>query len=263
MKNSTILQNNSNAWRRTVFILFSVVFWILIWHIAAIMLDNRLLLPTPLQVGKTLLALGSDLEFYKITANSLLRIAKGLLFGVIIGIATAGLSAISEFFNVLFSPLVAVTKATPVASFIILVWSFTGGEALPVFISAIIVIPVVHANLLTGFKSIGAELREAARVFELSFATKMRVLYLPAVIPYFVSALSSALGLAWKAGVAAEVLAYTSVSIGREIYHAKSTLEMPELFAWTLTVVLISMVFEYAVKQLFKLLPRGYRDATK
>jgi NitT/TauT family transport system permease protein len=78
-----------------------------------------------------------------------------------------------------------------------------------------------------------------------------------------VSALTSSLGLAWKAGIAAEVLAYTSNSIGREIYFAKSTLEMTDLFAWTITVVIISMVFEYAVKQLFKLLPRGYRDATK
>ena len=263
MKTSTMLQNKNTTWKKSVFITFSIVFWICAWYVAAILIDNSLLLPTPFQVCKRLLELGSDSEFYTITVASLSRIALGLLWGVIIGIFTASLSALSDFFNVLFSPLVAVTKATPIASFIILVWSFTGGEILPIFISAIIVIPIVHANLVVGFKSISAELRDTAKIFSLPFKTKMRVLYLPMIIPYFVSALTSTLGLAWKAGIAAEVLAYTSNSIGREIYFAKSTLEMTDLFAWTVTVVAISMIFEYAVKQLLKLLPRGYRDASK
>ncbi len=263
MKTSTMLQNKNFVWKKPLFVVLSILFWLCAWHVAALLIDNSLLLPTPAKVATRLFELCGDLEFYRITAASLSRIALGLLWGVVIGTIIASLSASSDLFAFLFSPLIAVSKATPVASFIILVWSFTGGEILPVFISAIIVVPVVHANLTVGFKSISTELRETAKVFNLPFKTRMRVLYLPMIIPYFVSALTSSLGLAWKAGIAAEVLAYTSNSIGREIYFAKSTLEMTDLFAWTITVVVISMIFEYAVKQLFKLLPKGYRDATK
>ena len=261
MKTSIISRKERSAGVKALLLLLSVAFWIAVWHFASLALNNVLLLPSPLGVAKTLYMLATTPEFYRITATTLWRILQGLLFGLLAGILTSSLAAVSEPLNILFTPLIAVTRATPVASFIILVWSFTGGEVLPVFVSAIIVAPVVHSNLLAGFKSIDVQLRETAKVFELSFATKLRILYFPSVIPFFASALTSALGLAWKAGIAAEVLAYTSTSIGHEIYKAKSLLEMPELFAWTITVIAISMIFEYVIKQLINLLPRGYRNA--
>jgi NitT/TauT family transport system permease protein len=246
-----------------IFTSLCVLIWICIWEIAAIIIDNPLLLPSPITVAKRLFSLACETEFYVTTAASLWRIARGLIIGTLIGIFTSALASRFDFFRVLFSPLIAITKATPVASFIILIWSFTGGEILPVFVSAIIVVPVVHSNLVAGFTNISTDLREAARIFELSFSQRMKLLYFPSVLPYFISAFTSALGLAWKAGIAAEVLAYTTNSIGHEIYKSKAMLEISDLFAWTLTVVVISMIFEYAIKKLFNLLPRGYRDAAK
>ena len=259
MTASTMLKNK-NKKVGPLFALLSILFWIGVWIAAAKWIDNSLLLPSPLVVTIRLSELLRDANFYKITLSTLTRITKGLAWGIIIGTATASLASASKFLNTLFLPLISVTKATPVASFIILVWSFTGGEILPVFVSAIMVVPVVHSNLLGGFGAISKDLRETSKVFGLNFKTRLRVLYLPSVTPYFVSALTSALGLAWKAGVAAEVLAYTTNSIGHEIYRAKSMLEMPDLFAWTLTVIVISIFIEFVVKQLFKLLPRGYKN---
>ena len=261
MKNSTISLSNNTPIKKVAFLFFSILFWLSAWYLVSITLDNILLLPSPLEVARTLTSLLQTSEFYIITATSLWRITQGLLWGLLAGIITSSLASFSEFFNTLFAPLIAVAKATPVASFIILIWSFTGGEVLPIFVSAIIVAPVIHSNLLAGFKSIDPKLKETAKIFDLPFATRLRILYFPSVTPFFVSAFTSALGLAWKAGIAAEVLAYTSTSIGHEIYKAKSMLEMPELFAWTASVVAISMIIEYALKQLIKLLPRGYRNA--
>ena len=259
---ASTMSKNKNSKYGFIFAILSVIFWIGVWLVAAVWIDNQLLLPAPQTVLLRLLELLQSKEFYKITLSTLLRILKGLVWGILVGTTTSSLASASRFFYSLFLPLISVTKATPVASFIILVWSFTGGEILPVFVSAIMVVPVVHSNLLGGFGAISKDLRETARIFGLDFKTRLRVLYLPSVIPYFISALTSALGLAWKAGVAAEVLAYTKNSIGHEIYRAKSMLEMPDLFAWTLTVVVISIIIEYAVKQLFKLLPRGYKNET-
>jgi NitT/TauT family transport system permease protein len=69
-------------------------------------------------------------------------------------------------------------------------------------------------------------------------------LRLPSLTPYFLSACRSAIALAWKAGIAAEVLCVPARSIGRAIYEGKTYLMTEELFAWTFLVVVISVLIE-------------------
>ena len=64
------------------------------------------------------------------------------------------------------------------------------------------------------------------------------------VLPYFLSACRLSLGMCWKAGVAAEVIGVPSGSIGEKLYNAKIYLNTPELFAWTIVIIVISFVFE-------------------
>ena len=64
------------------------------------------------------------------------------------------------------------------------------------------------------------------------------------VLPYFLSACRLSLGICWKAGVAAEVIGVPSGSIGEKLYNAKIYLNTPDLFAWTIVIIVISFVFE-------------------
>ena len=64
------------------------------------------------------------------------------------------------------------------------------------------------------------------------------------VLPYFLSACRLSLGMCWKAGVAAEVIGVPSGSIGEKLYNAKIYLNTPDLFAWTVVIIVISFVFE-------------------
>ena len=64
------------------------------------------------------------------------------------------------------------------------------------------------------------------------------------VLPYFLSACRLSLGMCWKAGVAAEVIGVPSGSIGEKLYNAKIYLNTPDLFAWTIVIIVISFVFE-------------------
>lgn len=67
----------------------------------------------------------------------------------------------------------------------------------------------------------------------------------------FLSTASTAIGLAWKSGVAAEVLSHPAFSMGKALYESKIYLETPDLFAWTLLVVVFSMLFEHCFRRLF------------
>ena len=98
-----------------------------------------------------------------------------------------------------------------------------------------------------------------AQVYRLPLHRRVRRIYLPSVLPYFLSACRSALGLGWKAGIAAEVIVLPLVSIGRQIYYAGNNLNTAGLFAWTLTVILLSVAVDLSVSGLFALYQKKHR----
>jgi len=114
----------------------------------------------------------------------------------------------------------------------------------PVFIAFLMVVPMVWTNLYAGLEHADPELLEMARVFQFSPWKKLRCIYIPALMPYFTAACSTGLGFAWKSAVAAEVIAHPENSIGLRIYNAKIYLETTDLFAWTIGIVLISVMLE-------------------
>lgn len=63
-------------------------------------------------------------------------------------------------------------------------------------------------------------------------------------MPYAATACRLGLGLCWKAGIAAEVIGIPTGSIGEKLYKAKVYLETPDLFAWTIVIIFVSMTFE-------------------
>ena len=145
----------------------------------------------------------------------------------------------------------AVVKATPVASFIILMLLFLGPVKIPTFITFLIVLPIVWTNLDEGIRNIDTQLLEVAKMYRFSLSKRLRVLIFPSIKPYFLSACKTSIGLAWKAGVAAEIIAMPQGTIGTMIGEAKLYIMSAEMFAWTLTVVLLSLAIEFGVSYLF------------
>ena len=106
------------------------------------------------------------------------------------------------------------------------------------------VIPVVWDNLSRGIQAIDRKLLELARCYRFSRWKTVALIYLPALRPYILTALTTATGLAWKSGVAAEVLCLPPRSLGNQIYYTKYYLDIPELFAWTAVTVALSLILE-------------------
>ena len=106
------------------------------------------------------------------------------------------------------------------------------------------VFPPVYRNVLDGIRCTDRKLLEMAQVFRVPFSRRLRGIYLPQVMPYFRAAVSTALGLSWKAGTAAEVIGLCSGTIGEQLYTAKVYFQTADLFAWTAVIVLLSVLFE-------------------
>ena len=97
-------------------------------------------------------------------------------------------------------------------------------------------------------RNIDAGIVEVARVFHLGTASRLFKLYLPAIAPQLLSTAVVGLGLAWKSGITAEVLALPVSGMGSGIYHAKIALEAADIFVWAIVIIVISLAMETALR---------------
>lgn len=239
----------SNLFKTVKFIL-SILFWIVVWEVAARLINHSYLLPT---LPQTLVALWKIVysgRFFSAVFLSILRVVSGLVIGTLLAIILAALSYRFEIVKMLFSPLVSVVKSTPIASVIILLWIMLSGNLLAIFISVLMVLPIVWQNLIDGYNSIDNELLEVCHVFNFSYRKRLKVLIIPTLIKYFIPALITSVGLAWKAVISAEIIAYVNNSIGQFINDSKYNFDTPSVFAWTLIVIIFSLILEKLTKYL-------------
>lgn len=224
--------------------LCAVAFWLFVWHLASVFVDSEILLVSPVGVVRTLFDVIRNPSFLATVGYSAARIVGGFFMAMALGTALAWVSSRLWVVEALLRPITAVIKATPVASFIILVLLWFSSRNLSVIISMLMVFPVIYTNVLEGIKSADRQLLEMAHVFHMSAGRRLLYVYLPSVIPFFVSACSVSLGLCWKSGIAAEVIGIPDGSIGELLYNAKIYLQTGELLAWTVVIVAVSVLFE-------------------
>ena len=224
--------------------------WLAVWQLSAAAVGQELLIPYPKAVLLTLFELGATADFWRAVLYSMLRITAGYILGVIVGTVGAVLSAGFQAFKAIFSPVLHLIRAVPVASFIILALVWIKSAYLAVFISFLMVLPMVWTTVQSGIESIDPKYLEMARTFGVSPAKILFEIKIPFIMPSFVASATSALGFAWKSGVAAEVICRPANSLGKLLQDAKLYLETPRVFAVTATVALLSLLLELLVKRI-------------
>lgn len=228
------------VWR----VLLPLAVWLGLWWALAAKVGQPLLLPTPWQVLTCLGELATTAAFWLTCLVTLGRVFLGGGIGIVIGVALAALSARFPRCDAVFSPAVKVIRATPVASFIILIWLWASANWVPVVIAALMAAPIAWAATWQGMGEVDPLLLELAGAYRFSKGKTLRLVYLPAMENALAGGCRTALGFAWKSGVAAEALCRPLRAMGTAIWNAKTYLETPQLFAWTAAVVLLSIAVE-------------------
>lgn len=231
-------------------ILLPTAFWLAVWWTVAAMVNQPLLIPSPAAVLRRLGELAATPLFWRSAGISLLRIFCGTLAGTLLGVLCAVFTCRFRWANWILSPAIRVIRTTPVASFIILVLLWVATGKVPGVISALMVLPVVWESVCTGIRSVDTQLIELAHAYEFGCYKTMRYVHFPAIKPHFTAGVCNAIGLAWKSGVAAEVLCLPKAAIGTQVYYSKLYLETPSLFAWTAVVIVLSMLLEQLIRRL-------------
>ena len=233
-----------------------IVFWLVVWEIADRIADNRLILAGPLRTLEALSEQVVQLDFWVICGASFGRITLGFLLSFVVGFLVALAACRVRLVRDFVDPIMSLLRTIPVVSFIIMLLIWVGNQALTVFLAFFIVLPIIYTNMVTGFESVDRQMLEMARVYGLSRWRTFLYVYRPAFMPFLMSSAKLSLGMSWKSGIMAEVLATPKPSIGKEMSTARTFLDTPDLFAWTVVVMVLSAVFEKLFMEVLKLANR-------
>ncbi len=224
--------------------------WAFIWQILSMFVGKEFLVPSPISVISGLWGIMRTVSFWETVSLSVLRIIAGYAAGVIAGVLIAALTSAFKPLDIFLSPAQHIIKATPIASFIILALVWISGSRIPSFITFLMVLPIIWGNVSKGITETDKRLLEMAQVYHFGRIKTIKTVYFHSTLPYFAASATTSMGLAWKAGIAAEVLSLPGIAIGTRIYDSKIYLEMPQLFAWSLVVIVISMLLEKLISYL-------------
>lgn len=231
---------------------FAIAFALMLWQLLAAAIGKSILLVTPFEVMVRLTELIVTRDFLSSVMFSFVRIVSGYLLALAAGSALAALAGKYHMAEVLLWPFMTAIKSVPVASFIILCLIWLSSGSLGIFISFLMVLPIIYTNMLHGLRSTDRKMLEMAEIFNVTRLRRLKYIYLPQLKPYIVSACSVSIGLSWKAGIAAEVIGIPAGSIGERLYEAKIYLDSADLFAWTAVIVAVSVLFEKLFLHLVK-----------
>ena len=214
-----------------------LLFWLLVWQVAVIWLNNPLVLVGPIETIEAFFLQVGEMAFWQTVAGSAGRIVVGFLLAFAVGVLAGGMASRFPVIREILEPMVALMRAMPVASLVILVLILVGVE---------------------GFAAVDPQRIEMAQVFRLPVWKRLLYLYRPALWPSLLGGCKTALGMSWKSGVAAEVIGIPDFSIGAELYMAKIYFDTARLFAWTLVIILLSLCFERTFLWIMKQVGRPF-----
>ena len=230
--------------------LLTSLFWIGAWQLIYVIVGREYIIPSPLHTLNLLFTMLFTVEFYENAVWTMGRV----LGGMVLSFALGAFSAVAAYFSstvrrILTGP-VAALKSTPVMSVILLAILALPTDGVPVFVCFLMCYPVVYTNLLAGLDSVDSGLIEMCQVYGICGKRRFLALYWPSIRPFTRAALTLITGLSWKTVVASEVFAVPRYSMGYRLLYAKTVLAADQLFAWTIAIVALSVLFERVVKRL-------------
>lgn len=236
---------------------FAVLLALGVWQAVSMLIGSEILLVSPLGVIKRLSTLVLENSFFSVVGYTFIRIVIGFFAGLLAGTLLALVAGRFRIVETLLWPYMITVKSVPVASFVVIALIWFSSSGLSSLISFLMVMPIIYTNLIDGIKAVDSKMLEMADVFKMPFSRRLRYIWLPSVKNYLLSGCRIALGLAWKSGVAAELIGYPEGSMGEALYYSKLYLETADLFAWTVVIVLLSVAFEKLFVLLLKTALKG------
>jgi NitT/TauT family transport system permease protein len=241
-----------NAWQAVVALAFLAVCWIG----AHWLVGNELLVPDFFDCVKSTGALLSNSAFYTAFLKTLFRVLTAFGFSVVLAGLFAVVAYLYPTFRGIFAPIASALRSLPALAVLLILLVWTGAGVAPIAIAFLSLFPMLYAGFLAALFSVGSDLTEMSKVYNVPTSRRIFSLYLPTCAPYALRESGAALAFSLKLVVSAEVLANTYQSVGGMMQEARLFLEMPALFALVALTFFVGIVLETLISCLANFVER-------
>ncbi len=245
-------QRTDTDWKTAVAHGASVVFWLAAWQVASWAMAQPLILPGPLEVVLALADAVMHASFWTSIGFSVVRIAGALVVAYVLALPAAFLAHRVRAVRILLAPPLQAIKATPVVCVVVLLLLWLGSANVSFAAVLLMALPGLYFTTLEGLAHQDVRMTELFDVHAVYGVRRALALTWQQVLPYVRAASANVVGMAWKAGVAAELIGVPLGSIGERIYQSKLLIETADVLAWTVVVIALSAACERIVLALLR-----------
>lgn len=234
----------------------SILAIIVVWIVAYYAVGNDSIMPSFSETLVTFFSLFAKGEFYLALGGTLLRTVISFVVSFVLAFGLALLSYKVWWVKKVLSPIVSIVRVLPTIAVVLLLLVWTNSFIAPIIVALLVVFPTTYTGVESVLSSIDEKQLEMCKVFGVDEKTVLKKVKIPQILPSTINIAGTALSLTLKLMVAAEVLSYTTDSIGNYLQLAKlydNTVIMMALVLVTVVIgVVIEMVFSLISKKVGK-----------
>ncbi|MCD7950186.1 MAG: ABC transporter permease subunit [Erysipelotrichaceae bacterium] len=227
---------------------------IVLWQMTSLIVDKEVILPFPSDVFLRMLDYLTISLFYFSVFSTLLRIFISFILAMLIGVSLGIWAGLNHHVYELLEPIMALLQTIPQIGYILILLVWLNSLQALIVIVMLMILPLFYHNTVSGIQHIDRDLKDVIVLYHHSLCFNLRYAYLPLIGGYLASAISSALPMAFKVGVMAEIFVSSRQGIGKLLYNARVNFDMTSIFALILWMVIILMLINLITDTIIKYL---------
>jgi len=215
-----------------------------LWQGVAMIVNQAVLLPSFSSVFIRLIQLLSQSSLYVNLFYTLFRVILGTIVAFILSLTFAILSYDFKWIKQALNPLIVISKTIPNITYILLVLIWFSRELSVLFVTILILFPVLYTQITTSLLNINPELLELLKLYPETYYYRLIKVVIPLIKIALYEGLKGALSLGFKVGVMAEILGQVQPGLGYLMHIARMNFETVDLFAYTAIMIIVVILIE-------------------
>ncbi|SFU41050.1 NitT/TauT family transport system permease protein [Clostridium sp. DSM 8431] len=244
------------SWKNKKWEILSLIFFLAIWRILSIKVNNDIYIPKIEEVIKSISTIIKEKNFGLNFSNSLIRTIISFLTAYILAVILGVLSLIYPVFQILFKPVNSIGKTIPTMVLVLLALIWFDKDKTPFIVGFAIVFPILYEGAISAVSNADKELLEMCSIYNVSKIQKIKKLYIPIIKFYTAGIFASTFSLAFKVVIAGEVHGQPKYGIGSAIQLEKMNFNITGIFAWIVIIAIMSIFLDMLNKLILRKINR-------
>lgn len=236
------------SWKSKVYTTLSCIFFIGLWQISAMYINNEIYIPKIQSVFRSLVDIISGENFINNIYNSFLRTVLSYTIALVLGVILGVLSMMYPLFEILLKPLNSLIRTIPTLVLVVLSLIWFNKDLTPFVVGFAVIFPVLYEGIKNCIKDIDYRIIEMTEIYEVSFKDVVKSIYIPNIKFYLLNIFISTFSLTFKVVIAGEVHGQPKYGIGTMVQVEKVNFNTPGIFAWIVIIMIISVILEVISK---------------